>query len=360
MYSVISLNIIVVLCAYLAKFKEFKFGLKLSFLLIFIFLAIRFDFGNDYMNYYKDFIAIGSYSSINYFDKTLYYEPGWLLLIKIFKPFGFFTLVTFLSFINCLIFYLFIKKYVPVQYFWLAVFIYVFNSEFMLIHASAMRQSIAINLFILAIPYIYKKDFLPYLFFIILGSFFHFSAIVLIPVYFLGFLNWRLNNLWGSIIFLIFISLFIFGNTISPVLFGLIGDFFQDYEGYIGTTAEIGSGIGVLFLSGLLIFIIYYSRFQPKEINILFNIAIIGFMFIPIGLLVAMISRVSMYFTPATIVVYPILISKIKKPVLRNIVTFFLIAFTLYTFYTFFNSEVFGRDYENYRTIFSVNPSIGN
>lgn len=354
MYITVGVNILAILFAYLAKYKEFKFGLKLSFLIIFIFLALRFDFGNDYMTYYKDFITLSSFSSIDFFDKTLYYEPGWLLLIRLFKPFGFFALVMCLSLINCIIFYFFIKRYVQVQYFWLAIFIYVFTPGFMLVHASAMRQSIAINLFIFAIPYIYKKDFIRYLICIVAGSFFHFSSIVLIPVFFLVFLNWKINNFWGSIIFLVFISLFIFGDSISPILYEIIGNFFQEYEGYIGTAAELGTGVGVLFLSGLLLFIIFYSRYQPKEINILFNIAIIGFMFIPIGLLVAMVSRVSMYFTPVTIVVYPILITKIKKRIQKFVLTFFLIAFTLYSFYSFYNSEIFGKAYGNYKTIFSL------
>ncbi len=354
MYITIFVNVLAVLFAYLAKYKEFQFGLKLSFLVIFVFLAIRFDFGNDYMSYYKDFIILNSYSAIDFLDKTLYYEPGWLFLIKVFQPFGFFVLVMFLSLINCIIFYLFIKKFVPVQYFWLAVFIYVFTPGFMLVHASAMRQSIAINLFIFAIPYIYKKDFLRYILCIVLASLFHFSALILLPVYFLVFLNWKINNFWGSIIFIVFISLFIFGDKISPILFNVIGNFFQDYELYIGTKTEIGSGIGVVFLSLLLIFVIYYSRFQNKQINILFNIAIIGFMFIPIGLLLAMVSRISMYFTPATIIVYPILIANIKKPIPRNTFTFFLIAFTIFNFITFFKSEIFGKAYESYQTIFSL------
>ena len=354
MATVFILNTISILFSYLAKYKEFKFGLKLAFLLIFIFLAIRFNYGNDYMNYYKDFITINSFSSIDFYDKALYYEPGWLLLIRLFKPFGFFTLVMVLSLLNCVIFYLFIKRYVPVQYYWIAVFIYVFTPGFMLVHASAMRQSIAINLFIFSIPFIYKKDFLRYLLCITLATFFHFSAIILIPVYFLVFLNWRINNIGGGIILLIFLSLFIFGDRITPFLDNLIGNFFQDYEGYIGTGSKIESGIGLIFLSLFLTAIIYYSRFEKKDIKILFNIAIIGFMFIPIGLLLAMISRVSMYFTPATIVVYPLLIGKIKNPFQKNLFTFILIAFTLYTFTLFFSSEIFGEFYKNYRTIFSL------
>lgn len=353
MFPVILLNSISVFFAFLSK-HSFRHGLKICFILIFLFLALRYDFGSDYQNYYIGFLNLNKYTYINYLDDSFHFEIGWLLLNRLFGNFGFFSMVIFLAAFNCIVYYHVIKKYVPVRYYWLAIFIYLFDPKFMLIHASAMRQSVAIAIFLLSIEYIYKRDLIRYLLCIGIAWLFHSSALILLPVYFIGYLNWKINNIWGNVIFLIFISLFIFGNIISPGLYFLIGNYFEGYEAYIGTVAEIGSGVGIIFMSMFFIFIIYFSRFQEKQKKIFFYIAIIGFMFIPLGLLVAMISRASMYFTPATIVVYPILMSNIKKPFQKFIFVFILMIFTLYTFFTFFNSEIFGKYYEVYRTIFSL------
>ena len=69
----------------------------------------------------------------------------------------------------------------------------------MLIQASAMRQTVAINLFLLAIPYIYNKDPVRYALCIGIAYFFHSSALILLPLFFLSYINWTINKISGSI-----------------------------------------------------------------------------------------------------------------------------------------------------------------
>ncbi len=158
MTTVAILNIIVVLFAYLARYRRTKFGLKVSFFLIFLFLALRYDYGNDYPGYLKHFLVINQYAWIDYFGKSLQFEPGWTFLCRLFEPLGFFAMTAVLALFNCVVYYRFIKKYVPPAYYWFAVFLYVFTPGFMLIHSSAMRQSVAITLFIFSIDYLYKSN----------------------------------------------------------------------------------------------------------------------------------------------------------------------------------------------------------
>lgn len=359
MSTVLFLNIFAVLAAYLARYSEFKFGLKISFFLIFIFLAIRYDFGNDYMSYYKGFISLNSYSSVNYFDPSIPFEAGWIFLCRLFQPLGFFSLVIVLAFFNCIVYYLFIKRYVPVQYYWIAVFFYVFTPGFMLIHASAMRQSVAIALFLISVRYIYKKDLARYLVCIGIAYLFHRSAIFLAPAYLLGLFNWKINKAWGIVLFAIFLSLFTIGNLLLPSIREITSDYFQKYEGYLGAGSDVNSGIGIIFMSIVLVFILFYSRFQQRERDILFKLTIFSFMFIPLGLLILMISRIGMYFAPATIVAYPVVMANIKDPTIKRSFTILLVVFTLYTFVLFFSTGVFKAGFENYQTIFSA-PPIAN
>lgn len=356
MVTVLFLNIFVVLAAYLARYSEFKFGLKISFFIIFIFLAIRYNFGNDYMSYYEGFISLNSYSSVNYFDPTIPFEAGWIFLCRLFQPLGFFSMVIFLALFNCVVYYLFIVRYVPVQYYWIAVFFYVFTPGFMLVQASAMRQSVAIALFLISVRYIYRKDLVRFLACIGIAYLFHRSAIFLAPAYLLGLLKWKINKTWGIILFAIFLLLFTVGKLFLPSIQLITNDYFQKYEGYLGAGSEMNSGIGVVFMSIVLVFILLYSRFQRREYDILFKLSIFSFMFIPLGLLILMISRIGMYFAPATIVVYPVIMANIKDATIKRAFTSLLLAFTLYTFVMFFSTGTYKVAFAEYQTIFSAPP----
>ena len=354
MYEIITINLLAVLCAYITRYREFRQGLKVSFIIIYIFLAIRFNFGNDYKDYYEDFFTLNRYTSVDFFNNSFSYEPGWLFLCRVFQPVGFFGMVMFLALFNCFIYYKFVKRWVPEKYWWLAVFIYVFNPDFMLIHASAMRQSVAISFFLISIPYIYKKDFIRCSLCIAMAWLFHSSSIVLLPVYLIGMFSGKVNRTWSIVIFAMFLSLFLYGNLFLPSVNVLISGYFERYEVYQGTRVGLNAGFGVFLFSTLLIFTLYFSTEQVNENNVLFKLAILSFMFIPMGLFIILISRIGMYFTPTTIAVYPIIVSRIKKPSVRLLFSFFVVVFTLYGFSIFFNSPVFKRQYENYHTIFSA------
>ncbi len=353
MFVVIALNILAVFFAYLNSYKEFRHGLKISFTLIFIFLALRYNFGNDYMAYYSHFLTINNYTSINYFNKSFQFEPGWQLLCRVFKPLGFFAMVIFLALINCIVYYRFINRYVPVKYYWLAVFIYVFDPTFMLINISAMRQSLAIALFLTSIPYIYKKDLIRFLLCIGVAYIFHSSALILLPLYLLGIFNWEINKAISFILVALFASLFLFQKTLVPYLNSFINSYFEKYEIYQGAASTIGTGLGVLYFSALFILVLYYARFQHMETALVFKITIISFMFIPLGLLIPLIGRVGMYLVPATIITYPVILMNMKKPAYKIIFVALLVFMTTYIFYQFFISDTYRAGFGTYHTIFS-------
>jgi hypothetical protein len=224
----------------------------------------------------------------------------------------------------------------------------------MLIQASAMRQSIAISLFIFSIQFITKKEPLKYCICIIIAYFFHSSAIILLPIYLIGVLDVKINTVTGLIILLSSIALFLFGNLYLSFIQETVNSYFPQYQTYFGSKVEIASGAGLVFMGVLFLFVIYYSQFQNFQTNILFTLTIIGYLVIPIGLVIAMVSRIGLYFTPVSIVVYPLVINKMRGPFIKFFFIFFIIAFTVYTFLIFFNTEIFKRGYGIYRTIFSA------
>ena len=86
---------IAVLLTCLTQQRQNGLGLKAAFVIIFIFLALRYDYGNDYIGYMNAFNALGS----NFAHRSTYmlWEPGWLLLNAFFQPFGFFKVAAFIT-----------------------------------------------------------------------------------------------------------------------------------------------------------------------------------------------------------------------------------------------------------------------
>lgn len=350
MIETILLGLFSILFAYIAKNENTRWSLKISFVLIFLFLALRYNFGNDYEKYLNRFIEIGSLGRIDFWEE---FEPGWTLLNWLFQPLGFFAMTAVLALFNCVIYYRFLVKHVPVSYYWFAVFLYIFYPDFMLVHSSAMRQSIAITIFIFSLDYLYKKDAIRYFLCIGLASLFHFTALILIPVYLLTFLNQKLSKIYCIIFVFIYVLLFIFGQYLSNYVIPLVGVFSEKYEFY-QNAGVVNTGFGFIYYSALLVLLLYFERFQHLKIALFFRIAIIGFLFMPLTLIIEMISRLGMYFAPATIIAYPNIIKVIKKPINKIILLTLLITITIYQFVQFFNSDTYKDNFGTYQTIFST------
>lgn len=338
--------------AWIEYYGHFRNGLKISFSLIFIFLALRYNYGNDYNAYYAGFLEIGKSNRVEYINNSDHFEVGWIFLNWLFRHLGFFTMTALLALFNCFIYYCFIKKFVPKKYYWLSIFLYIFNPGFMLIHCTAMRQSVAISIFIFSIEYLYNKDAIRYFLCIGMASLFHNSALILLPAYFLGFINLKINKLTGVIFLATFISLFLFQKSLTPYLSMFINTYFRKYEVY-QDAAIVGSGLGVLYLSALFILLLYYGGNQKNETALIVYLSIISFMFIPLSLFIEIIGRVGMYFQVATIIAYPIILVSIKNPVQKKIFLTILLFMTSYTFFQFFYSGVYKDAFGTYKTIFS-------
>ena len=352
------LGVFAVLFAFAANYKNTQWGLKISFTLIFIFLALRYNFGNDYSAYLYGFLTMNREESIDMYFWGLYYEPGWIFLNRLFNSFGFFLLIPTLALFNCVAYYYLITKYVPVKYYWLAVFIYVFYPDFMLIHASAMRQSIAIIFFLFSIQYIHKKNVIRYVLCIAAASLFHVSVLSLLPIYVIGLLSHRTYRVIG----LIFISFYVFlinsAQTLSEVVYFLVNTYFPKYSGF-NEAGSVDSGFGLLYFGVMSVLTILFTRRDESETELIFIISIISTMIIPLNFLIGTIGRMGMYFFPATIIAYSVIPARIKDGDIKNIIgrTIFItiiIVATSYRFMQFFNSEIYKNSYTVYQTIFSA------
>lgn len=347
-------NSLVVFFAALGSSKKRLLWLRFSFTLIFLFLALRYNYGNDYQAYLLLF------NSLNKPDIVLPYEYGWQVLNIIFKPFGFFAMVIFLSFINCIIYYRFIVKYVPASYYWLAVFIYVFWPPMMLVQLSSMRQTLALLLFIYSLKYLYSKKLIWYLLCIAVASQFHKSVIILLPLYLIVRRDWKMS--WKKVIafILLFLLMFVVIDKIGGYLSYAVGLFFDKYDAYFDEGAdELQSGYGFVYTVIVFIIIILFSLYQKNEDLFLSKLSIVGHYIIPLSFIVLTAYRLRVYTQIFMIPIIPIIIRSISNEkyinkIVKLMIMFSYVLYTLIAFYQFFNTEINIRPYGIYKTIFTA------
>jgi len=364
---------------FLSQGRQNGLGLKAAFSIVFVFLALRYDYGNDYMGYLIEFEHFGLFYERKAVEVSeMWWEPGWVLLNILFQPFGFYTLVIVTSLLTCVVMYRFVRNFVPAPYQWLAIFLYVFDPYLLLVSASAMRQNMAILVFLVGVEFLCKKRFLGYFLLVAAAWSFHKSSLVLVPIALLAFVNIKINKFFAVLCLLTYVSLFVYGEFVFAFITSMSGVLFEKYaESYShGGGASINLGIGLAYSTVLFMSVLYFAgvEFNRDEVadgervlskqaglfasqaarRLLFKLAIVSFMFTPLAFQLAMVSRINMYFTPVMIAVYPIILFTTKNALYRLMFLGSLIPFTLYRFVSFFRSEVWQAKFGTYQTIFSA------
>jgi hypothetical protein len=325
MIGTLVFNSIAVFFAWLESMGKWKHGLKFSLLTIFIFLALRYDFGNDYMSYFEIFKDINSYKTLNLnLIAVKGVEIGWIYLNRFFGLFGehgFFLMIAFLAAVTCYILYRFIKKYVPPKYYWFAVFIYVFDPYHMLVLSSAMRQQVAVIIFLRATDFIVDNKPLKYIIAIIVASLFHTSAIILLILVVFCFINSPITPKVSIITAFILFLLYAIPSSFFAHVETLVMKYVPFYETYLSDDPYGKIGLGwalTMFIYGVILF--YIVNDKSKLNNKLFYLGISAMIFSSLGMIVPLASRYSYYFLALGLVVYPFVFLKIKNPIFRLVV----------------------------------------
>lgn len=347
------------LCTFLTRHSKAKIGLFVSFLLLFLFQAIRYDYGNDYMLYSRNFDAIKStvFSRYELFkfseDKRL--EIGFVYLIKLFPFTNFFAFVTIWSFVNCIVYYSIIKKYVPQNYYWFALAVYLFCPLGMLIQSSAFRQTIAIWIFVWAFKYLKNQNLIKYLIVMTIGGLIHKSCFILIPLYFLG----NVKLLKDKLIYVfpaIFILLLFINLSIKENILPFVDKYFNTYLRYtMNNYDELlreQTLVEILVKVFLLVLILYSYRvgnLLQRKYSVLAAFFVLFFSLVGV---VFLLDRISMYFIPFLIITLPNAIFNIKNVIVRYMSMGLIVGYYSIQFFRIFYSETWGAHFIIYQTIF--------
>ncbi len=349
----ILIGLFAVFFAYISKF--IKYGLEIAWIIIFVFLAIRFDFGNDYNGYWN------IYNNLTTVKLHNQVEPGWLLLNSFFFYFlgknGFYVLVALLSLLNCTVYYVLIRKYVSPNYYWFAVFIYVFDSSLLLIQASMMRQNLAMNLlawaFVIALGNRSKAmKMISVLSLILLSYSFHKSSLIGLIFLLLCFVRWDKIYI---VLFSMAIVLFFMHEVVIGFLSDIIHSYFDSFDVYL-SEGELSIGLGFLYkLAWTGLFLILNSYTTNKALYFLNNTVIVSFLVIPFQHFSSgMMGRILFYLSMFSVVVFPCFIQKFKEKYISLPMMALYVFFMLSDFVNFFNNDIWKDKFSEYHTILSI------
>lgn len=230
---------------------ERNFFLLISFLIIFLPSAIRYDIGTDYLSY----VRVYQNPAI-----TTAFEPAYKLISSILQ--GFHAHYQWLFIITSFLFSAIFTLTTPRKRGWIYTFIIV--SSLFFFSLSAIRQSIAIVFSLAAITYFLDQKYKKFAVFSLIACSFHLSALVftlitltaLIPIS-----ETLKKHLIPKVFIITIVSLFFISTFLFPYFerfFDILGivkfsNYFENTKYFVST--NVGSGIGVY---SKIIFTIYF------------------------------------------------------------------------------------------------------
>ncbi len=353
----------VVLLSMLTSLRIVKHGLEIAFIFVFLFSAIRYDFGADYMNYYTAYQDFVRYNDFGNFltDHRSQQEPGWAILCLLSRPIGFFGLVAIISLFVSLIYYKFIKTYIPLRWQWIVVYFYMIDPYCFLIQLSTIRQTLSTAIFICALSLFYDKKFIMSVLVVILAFSIHRSAFVLFPLIFIGFIpqnnGKQLSILALAAFFVLYFSVDVIFNWLLP--FMMSNDTLSDYiQIYMQETSPNTFGIGALLANIPFIILLLYVRrskiWRSSDRHIwklITLLALFYYLISPLSLLTGIIGRLSSYFLIFALASIPATYSMIKMALIRKSLLALHMLIILYQYILLFDDPDWVT-FNNYKTIF--------
>lgn len=374
MHVLIITGILAIILALPCFNRKKSIGLKLGFVIITVVAAIRYDYGSDFWSYYEVFNQI-TYAKSTFSQlmdlTTKVSDPGWNVFCYIFRPFGFSAMIAVISIITNICYYKLISNYVPIKYYSMAMFLYLFDWSIYPIQLSMLRQGLAICAFVFAYRYIELKKLLRAFIILLVAATIHKSVLIVMPFVFLHYMPERLIKHATFACLLLFVFFMIGTRYMSSLYeYFMVMDAFEGYS-YAENNSDSQFGIKntIHLLPRIATCLVLYTKkiklsiskvdicsksylttiYKPSYIMLL---SCIGVIFMPFSSIAVLISRFAFYFNTFNIVAFPYLWDNIKNPIVKYVLAFLIILVLLVEYDQFFHSPIYKDMYYHYHTIF--------
>lgn len=330
--------------------KSYVKKLVLSFVPLFLFGALRDNFGYDYIEYQTTFINIHQFG-INSVEHA---ELGYRILCKVLPSFR--CLIIVQSLLVCYAYGVFFYRYVPQKYtFFVFVLLFLSGQYTVFFMFSGIRNAIAISILILTIPLMEKKNWKACLVLTILASLFHTSAVLVMPIVFVVCSNKKMSKFEYKIWLISMIALLVIPIDTIFGQAGLFFDMYMDrYSAYTTHAMEMEHERSILVLSSTTIMslatLLYARQSQDKTGLLLARLALLCLYANYLGTLNMRITNYLQFFY---IVFLAYLIPMWNnKNIIKYPFTILAVAYMAYAFFIVF----IGNDtfiYQEYYSIFN-------
>lgn len=330
-----------------------KRTLLIAFIILTLLAILRYDFGNDYASYRIAFDKIHMGWSSPFEDQILFN------FLNAITP-NFYLFIAITSVLTIYPVYKLLSLCVEEKYAWIGVLVYCINPYLFLMSLSAIRQSVATGMFIVACYFGYKRKPIPYLIIVLLASLVHASAIILLPFYFIAN-DRKMGKVQVLIIITVFLILLVSGDVFNDLMEKFIEMFDNtQYEHYVEEGDS--NSLRATLLSS--IFFVYVAINVPRLKGAALassKLYLIGCICSVLAFRLSMLTRVQMYFDIFSIVSIPLIIksnlSNEHKPlwIIINRYVFPILIFTIYVlrYYSFFTNPLW-EAFTEYHTILEV------
>lgn len=311
---------------------------------LFLFASFRsIYFGSDVYGYVKKYISLEYINLRNFFESNFVNEEKDIIFYFSAKIINFLGLshnawLAILSGVFIFTVCLIIKKYSSGP---LLSFLLLIGLGYLYFSMTGLRQATAMSIILIAYIFLREKNLLRFIITVIIASLFHSTALVFLIAYPLSYL--KLNIKYIFILIIVILSSFLFSDQILWLI-NLIS-WEEQYTNYIQgeqTLNYTGFIIQLIILFFCLIFKKSLLNINNKEIT-MYNLLVIGLIFQLLSTDIAVLFRLSLYFSIFSIILIPNVINTIKDKNLRILVTFLIIIISC--FYTFWTGSFSSYDF---------------
>lgn len=333
---------------------------RLAFFLLFVFGAIRYMYGSDYLNYMTKFELIKA--GADPFGGELLYT----LLCKMLPSYYWLIAVTSGLFVFAM--YRMITKNLPSEYVWLGLFVLLINPALFLMSLSAIRQSSAIVFFVFAVDMAYKRKPIQYVLLVVAGALFHKSLWLMLPLYF--FLTEKSVKTSHILLVLAGFAVVFFAVDL-PLLAQTVAEMFNDNNYIFYAQSDLQNTLRATLLTAVFFVYILFNlpRLEGKA-RVYGKLHLLGTLFGLFGYHMSMFTRIQMIFDIFSAVALPMVFLSVQKrgPIVinqDNVLLTLWDCFNKYAmpvllvliyglrYYSFFTNEMW-VGFVHYDTIFSL------